>query len=198
MSESVPQANYSKLWSWTLWTHASSAHPKTVFHQPSRCSLRLQVHFELTIVCWVDKMSRVHAVSFCNLIGTAKARQRKWTTFPVNVIRLSSSPFSRREPGNDAMRLCTQYGRCQWGCIVGWFSSGGINWWGWWQDLMAFLVWMKGCVQEWKLENVLCQWSWVCQTASLCSLMFFCSSWHLPNFCVLFHSIMSCLSTPAW
>ena len=45
VSELVPRTNYRKLWSWTLWTCTSSAHPKTVFHQPSRCSLRVQFHF---------------------------------------------------------------------------------------------------------------------------------------------------------
>ena len=37
--------NYSKLWCWSPSTCASSAHWKTVFHQPLRCSLCLQVHF---------------------------------------------------------------------------------------------------------------------------------------------------------
>ena len=34
-------------------------------------------------------MSHVHMVSFCNLIGTARARRRKSTTFPADVTRLS-------------------------------------------------------------------------------------------------------------
>ena len=45
-------------------------------------------------------MSHVHVVLFCNLIGTARARHRKLTTFPVDVTRLS--PLLRREPGNIA------------------------------------------------------------------------------------------------
>ena len=48
-------------------------------------------------------MSRVHVVSFCNLIGTARARRRKSTTFPADVTRLSPHPsFLRREPGDEA------------------------------------------------------------------------------------------------
>ena len=45
-----------------------SAHPKLFFTNLSKCSLRLQVHFR------VDKMSCVHVVLFCNLIGTARPR----------------------------------------------------------------------------------------------------------------------------
>ena len=37
-------------------------------------------------------MSRVHVVSFCNLIGSARARRRKSTTFPADVTRLSPPP----------------------------------------------------------------------------------------------------------
>ena len=48
--------------------------------------------FELTIFCWVDKMSRVHVVSFCNLIGTTRPRRRKSKTFPPDVTRLSPPP----------------------------------------------------------------------------------------------------------
>ena len=48
-------------------------------------------------------MSRVHVVTFCNLIGTARARRRKSTTFPADVTRLSPPPsFLRREPGDEA------------------------------------------------------------------------------------------------
>ena len=48
-------------------------------------------------------MSRVHVVSFCNLIGTARARRRKLTTFSADVTRLSpSSVFLSREPGDEA------------------------------------------------------------------------------------------------
>ena len=52
----------------------------------------------------MDKMSRVNMVSFCNLIGTARARRRKSTTFPADVTRISPPPpsFLRREPGDDA------------------------------------------------------------------------------------------------
>ena len=46
-------------------------------------------------------MSRVHVVPFCNLIGTARARRWKSTTFPADVTRLSP-PFLRREPGDEA------------------------------------------------------------------------------------------------
>ena len=53
--------------------------------------------FKLTILCWMDKMSRVHMVSFCNLIGTARARCRKSTTFPMDVTRLSPPPCFRGE-----------------------------------------------------------------------------------------------------
>ena len=37
-------------------------------------------------------MSCVHVVLFCNLIGTAKARQWNSTTFPMDVTRLSPPP----------------------------------------------------------------------------------------------------------
>ena len=48
-------------------------------------------------------MSRVHVVSFCNLIGTARGRRRKSTTFTTDVTRLSPPPlFLRREPGDEA------------------------------------------------------------------------------------------------
>ena len=48
-------------------------------------------------------MSRVHVVSFCNLIGTTRARRQKSTTFPMDVTRLSPPPsFLRREPGDEA------------------------------------------------------------------------------------------------
>ena len=45
-------------------------------------------------------MPRVHVVSFCNLIGTARARRRKLTTFPADVTRLSPPPvFEERAWG---------------------------------------------------------------------------------------------------
>ena len=48
-------------------------------------------------------MSHVNVVLFCNLIGTARARRRKSTTFPADVTRLSPPPhFLRREPGDEA------------------------------------------------------------------------------------------------
>ena len=84
-----PTNQLQQLWSRTLWTCAFSVHPKTVFHQPLRCSLRLPVHFWVNNFCWVDKMSRAHVVSFCNLIGIARARGRKSTAFPADVTRLS-------------------------------------------------------------------------------------------------------------
>ena len=34
-------------------------------------------------------MSRVHMVSFCDLIGTVRARRQKMATFPADVTRLS-------------------------------------------------------------------------------------------------------------
>ena len=51
----------------------------------------------------MDKLSRVHVVSFDNLIGTTRARQQKLTTFPADVARLSPPPppFLRREPGDE-------------------------------------------------------------------------------------------------
>ena len=53
-------------------------------------------------------MSRVHVVLFCNLIGTARARRRKSTSFPADVTRLSPPPsFSRREPGDEARGYAT-------------------------------------------------------------------------------------------
>ena len=53
----------------------------------------------------MDKMSCVHVVSFCNLIGTARERRRKSIAFPTYVTRLSPPPFSRREPGDEAGKL---------------------------------------------------------------------------------------------
>ena len=89
VNESVPQTNYNKLWSWTLWTCAKS---ENCFSPTFKVySLRLQV--QLTIFCWVDKMSRIHVVSFCNLMGTTRARRWKSTTFPVDVTRLSPPPI---------------------------------------------------------------------------------------------------------
>ena len=55
-------------------------------------------------------MSRVHVVSFCNLIGTARARRQKSTTFPADVTRLSPPPVLRREPGDEA----TSYPGSRW------------------------------------------------------------------------------------
>ena len=58
--------------------------------------------------CWVDKMSSVHVVSFCNLIGTARPRQRKFSHGCYQA--LSSLCLLRREPGNKATSLlCTLY-----------------------------------------------------------------------------------------
>ena len=47
-------------------------------------------------------MVHTPVVSFCNLVGTARAR--KSTTFPTDVTRLSP-PFLRREPGDEAKLL---------------------------------------------------------------------------------------------
>ena len=47
-------------------------------------------------------MSRVHVVSLRNLIGTARARRRKLTTFPRMLPDSLLPPFLRREPGNEA------------------------------------------------------------------------------------------------
>ena len=41
-------------------------------------------------------MSCVHVVLFCNLIGTARARRRKSTTFPADITRLSPLPVNNR------------------------------------------------------------------------------------------------------
>ena len=49
--------------------------------------------FELVIFCWLHKMSRLHVVLFCNLIGTARPRWQKLTTFPVDVTRFSPPPI---------------------------------------------------------------------------------------------------------
>ena len=58
--------------------------------------------FELTIFCWVDKMSHVHVVLFCNLIGTARqgAGSRQFSCGCYQP--LSSPRFLRREPGDEA------------------------------------------------------------------------------------------------
>ena len=45
--------------------------------------------FALTFLFAEWTKYHVHMVSFCNLIGTARARHWKSTTFPVNVTRLS-------------------------------------------------------------------------------------------------------------
>ena len=99
VSESLPQTNYSELRSWTLWTCAPSAHSKTVFHQPSRCSL--QVHFRVDNFLLSGQNVTCTRVSFCNLIGTAKTRRRKSTTFTADVTRLSLVP-RLLEPGYEA------------------------------------------------------------------------------------------------
>ena len=49
-------------------------------------------------------MSRVHVVSFCNLIGAARARHWKSTTFPADVTRLSSPPVFEERAGDEATK----------------------------------------------------------------------------------------------
>ena len=64
-------------------------------------------------------MSQVHVVVFCNLIGTARARYRKLTTLPVDIIRLSPLPppppptptphfKERASDGNEAVKISTE------------------------------------------------------------------------------------------
>ena len=54
-------------------------------------------------------MSRVHVVSFCNLIGTARARRRKSTTFPADVTRFSPPPiFEERAWGRGFKMVIAQ------------------------------------------------------------------------------------------
>ena len=67
----------------SLWTCISSVHPKTFFYQPWSSFL------SWPIFCWIFKMSYVHMVSFCTVIGTSRARCQKLTTFPLDVTRLS-------------------------------------------------------------------------------------------------------------
>ena len=94
--------------------HLSGLVPLSHIRKLFFTNLRGVVHaykfiFELTIFCWVEKMSRVHVVSFCNLIGTARPRRWKSTTFPPGVNRLSPPPFVRREPGNEATMAVYRY-----------------------------------------------------------------------------------------
>ena len=58
-----------------------------------------------------DKMSCVHVVLFCNLIGTDRARRRKSTAFPSDVTRLSPPTFLKRELGNKARIIVGLIGR---------------------------------------------------------------------------------------
>ena len=93
VSESVPQSTTAKF-DLGLSGLASLLHIRKLFFT----NLQGVVHayklsFELTIFCWVDKMSCVHVVSFYNLIGTARPRRRKSTTFPPDVTRLSPPPI---------------------------------------------------------------------------------------------------------
>ena len=61
------------------------------------CAYTGKFIFELTIFCWIDKMSLVHIASFCNLIGTTTARCWKLTNFSHWCYQ-PASPLLRREP----------------------------------------------------------------------------------------------------
>ena len=111
VNESVPQTNYSELWSWTLWTCTSSTHPQTVFHQPLKCSLRLQVHFRVDnfFAEWTKCCVYTWFRSAIWLVPP-EPRQQKSTTFPADVTRLSQPPggvFEKRS-------LRTRLGRGGW------------------------------------------------------------------------------------
>ena len=54
----------------------------------------------------MDEMSCVHVVSFCNLIGTATAEEVD--SFSHGCYQALSSPFLRRESGNEASELLGQ------------------------------------------------------------------------------------------
>ena len=49
-------------------------------------------------------MSHVDVVSFYNLIGTARPRRRKSTTFPRMLPGSLLPPFLKREPGDKATK----------------------------------------------------------------------------------------------
>ena len=77
-----------------LWTFASSTHPKTVFHQPLRCSLRLQVHAE-----WVNV-----AVHACGFVQQSVPSQQGGgsESFSHGMYQALSSPhFEKRAWGQD-------------------------------------------------------------------------------------------------
>ena len=68
-----------------------SAHPKTGFHQLSRCSTLISSFWSRQFFAEsMEKMSPVHMVLFCNLIGTARARCRNST---ADVTRLPPLRF---------------------------------------------------------------------------------------------------------
>ena len=109
VSESVLQTNYSELRCWTLWTCAPSAHSKTAFHQPSRCSLRLQVHFR------VDNFLLSGQNVTCTRGFVLQSDWYRQSKAPEvdNFSRgcyqaLSSPPFLRREPGDEASSLANK------------------------------------------------------------------------------------------
>ena len=91
---------------WTLWTCAPSAHPETVFHQPSRCSLRLSVHFRVDnfllngqnvmCTCWFRS-----AIWLVQPEQGAGSRQLFPRMLPGSLL----PPFLRREPGDKASRI---------------------------------------------------------------------------------------------
>ena len=103
VNESVPQTNYSKLWSWALWTCTSSTHPQTVFHQPLKCSLCLQVHFRVDNLLLCEQNVTCTHGFVLHLIGTARTKVAEVDNFSRRCYQALSAPrFLRREPGDKA------------------------------------------------------------------------------------------------
>ena len=66
---------------------------KKGFHLLLRCqSVLINFFLKLTSPCWVNKMSYINFLSWSNLIGTARIRRLKSTTFSVDVTRLCPPP----------------------------------------------------------------------------------------------------------
>ena len=103
VSESVPQTNYSEIRSWTLWTCAPSAHPKTVFHQPSRCSSCLQVHFRVDNILLSGQNVTCTRGFVLQSDWYRQSKAPEVDNFSRGCYQaLSSPPFLRREPVDEA------------------------------------------------------------------------------------------------
>ena len=101
-SDSVLQTNHSKLQS--CWTCTPSTHLKTVYHQPSKCNLYLQVYF------WVDNilLNGQSVTCTCGFgLQSDWYRQSKALevdTFSHGCYQALSSPHFWGEPGDEARK----------------------------------------------------------------------------------------------